>query len=57
MYNIFNHMQFIGATIGQSCDWASNKATGALVPTNGSTGRYTTAVNPRLMSFALRFQF
>ena len=57
MYNIFNHTQFIAATTGQSYDWASYKATGALVPTNGSTGRYTNAVNPRLMSFALRFQF
>ncbi|MEP6714401.1 MAG: carboxypeptidase-like regulatory domain-containing protein [Terriglobia bacterium] len=57
MYNIFNHTQFISAQTGQSYDWASYKATGALVPTNGSTGRYTNTVNPRLMSFALRFQF
>ena len=57
MYNIFNHTQFIAATIGQSYDWASYKASGTLVPTNGSTGRYTNMVNPRLMSFALRLQF
>jgi hypothetical protein len=57
MYNIFNHTQFIAATIGQSYDWISYKTTGALVPTDGSTGRYTNTVNPRIMSFALRFQF
>jgi hypothetical protein len=57
IYNIFNHTQFIAATIGQTYDWASYRNTGALVPTNGSTGRYTNAVNPRIMSFALRFQF
>jgi hypothetical protein len=56
MYNIFNHTQFIAATIGQSYDWNNYKA-GQIVPTNGSTGRYTNAVNPRIMSFALRFQF
>jgi hypothetical protein len=57
MYNIFNHTQFIAATIGQSYDWMSYKTNGTLVPTNGSTGRYTNTVSPRIMSFALRFQF
>jgi hypothetical protein len=57
MYNIFNHTQFIGANIAQTYDWAAYKSTGILVPTNGSAGCYTTAVNPRLMSFAVRFQF
>jgi hypothetical protein len=57
MYNIFNHTQFIAATVGQTYDWSTYKGTGNLVPTNGSTGRYTNTVNPRLMSFALRFQF
>jgi len=57
MYNIFNHTQFIAANTGQSYDWSTYKTTGNLVPTNGSTGRYTNTVNPRLMSFALRFQF
>ena len=57
MYNIFNHTQFISASIGQTHDWSTYKGTGNLVPTNGSTGRYTNTVNPRLMSFALRFQF
>jgi hypothetical protein len=65
IYNIFNHTQFIGAVIGQSYDWAAYRNTGALVPTNGDTGRYVTGnsntannvVNPRIMSFALRLQF
>jgi len=57
MYNIFNHTQFLGAATGQSYDWNNWKTNGVLVPTNGSTGRYTSAVNPRLMSMALRFQF
>jgi hypothetical protein len=56
MYNIWNHTQFIGYATGQSYDW-SNYKNGVLVPTNGSTGRYNNTVNPRLMSFALRFQF
>ena len=56
MYNIFNHTQFIAASIGQTYDWSAYKA-GNLVPTNGNTGRYTNTVNPRIMSFALRFQF
>jgi hypothetical protein len=57
MYNIFNHTQFIAATIGQTYDWPTYRNTGALTPTNGSTGRYTNTVAPRLMSMALRFQF
>ena len=57
MYNIFNHTQFLAANINQTYDWPTYKSTGALVATNGSAGRYTTAANPRLMSFALRFQF
>ena len=57
MYNIFNHTQFIAAATGQTFDWPSYRNTGALVPTNGSTGRYTNVVNPRLMSFAVRLQF
>ena len=57
MYNIFNHTQFLGAATGQSYDWNNWKTNGVLVPTNGSTGRYTSTANPRLMSFALRFQF
>jgi hypothetical protein len=57
MYNIFNHTQFISASTGQSYDWANYKNTGTLVPTNGNTGRYTNTVAPRVMSFALRFQF
>jgi hypothetical protein len=39
---------------GQSYDWMGYKATGTLVSTNGSTGRHTNTVNPRLMSFAVR---
>ena len=58
MYNIFNHTQFISiANNGQTYDWASYRNTGALVPTNGNTGRYNNTVAPRLMSFAVRFQF
>ena len=57
MYNIFNLTQFISASTGQSYDWLAYKNTGALVPTNGNTGRYTDTVNPRIMSFAVRFQF
>jgi len=57
MYNIFNHTQFLGANTGQSYDWANYKNTGTLVPTSGSTGRYTSAVAPRLMSMALRLEF
>jgi len=57
MYNVFNHTQFVGFSTGQSYDWTSYKNTGALVPTNGGTGRYTSTVNPRLMSFQLRLQF
>jgi hypothetical protein len=57
MYNIFNQTQFIDADIGQSYDWMTYKDTGTLVPTNGDTGRYTDTVNPRVMSFAVRFQF
>ena len=57
IYNIWNHTQFIGATIGQSYDWLTWKNNGTLTPTNGSTGRYTSTVNPRLMSMAVRFQF
>jgi hypothetical protein len=56
-YNIFNHTQFLSANIGQSYDWNSYKTSGALVPTNGSTGRYTTAAAPRIISLALRFRF
>jgi hypothetical protein len=57
IYNIFNHTQFINANTGQTYDWPSYRNTGALVPTNGSTGRYTDTVQPRIMSFALRLQF
>jgi len=56
-YNVFNHTQFLAANISQTYDWAAYKSTGSLVATNGNAGRYTTAANPRLMSFALRFQF
>jgi len=57
IYNIFNHTQFLGASLGQSYDWKSYKADGTLTPTNGGTGRYTSAAAPRIMSLALRFQF
>ena len=57
MYNIFNHTQFLGASTGQSYDWRAYKTDGTLTPTNGSTGRYTSAAAPRIMSLALRFQF
>jgi hypothetical protein len=57
MYNIFNHTQFLGASLGQSYSWAPYKADGSLVPTNGGTGRYNSAAAPRIMSLALRFQF
>jgi hypothetical protein len=57
MYNIFNHTQFLGASLGQSYSWAPYKADGSLVPTNGGTGRYNNAAAPRIMSLALRFQF
>jgi hypothetical protein len=57
MYNIFNHTQFLGASLGQSYSWAPYKADGSLVPTNGSTGRYNSAAAPRIISLALRFQF
>jgi hypothetical protein len=55
-YNIFNHTSFLGAATGQTWDMA-NYRNGVLVPTNGSTGRYTSAANPRLMSMALKFTF
>ncbi len=57
MYNIFNHTQFLGANISQTYDWGTYKSNGSLVPTNGNAGRYTSAAGPRIMSFALRFQF
>jgi hypothetical protein len=57
IYNIFNHTQFISINSGQSYDWTAYKNTGALVPTNGNTNRYTNTVQPRIMSFALRFTF
>ena len=57
MDNIFNHTQFIAATLGQSYDWLTYKNTGTLVPTNGSTGRYNNTVNPRVMTFSARFKF
>jgi len=57
MYNIFNHTQFLGANIGQSYDLNAYRTNGTLTPTNGNTGRYTSAAGPRIMSLALRFQF
>ena len=56
-YNIFNHTQFTGASTGQTYDWKTYRDTGALVPQNGSTGRYTSAAQPRLMSMTVRFTF
>jgi hypothetical protein len=57
MYNIFNHTQFTGAATGQTYDWSNWKNNGLLMPQNGSTGRYTSAAQPRLMSMTLRFTF
>jgi hypothetical protein len=56
MYNIFNHANFSGYSIGPTYDW-SNWKNGTLVQTNNGLGRYTTALNPRQMSMSLRFQF
>ena len=55
-FNLFNHPQFSGWTVGQTYDWANYK-NGVSVPQNGSTGRYTSALQPRLMSMTLRFVF
>jgi hypothetical protein len=55
-FNLFNHTQFNGWTVGQSYDWANYK-NGVSVPQTGSTGRYTSALEPRLMSMTLRFVF
>ncbi len=57
IYNIFNHTQFLGANLGQSYDWRNYRDTGTLVPNNGSAGRYTSAVAPRIMSLAMRLEF
>jgi hypothetical protein len=55
-FNLFNHTQFNGWSAGQSYDWANYK-NGVSVPQTGSTGRYTSALQPRLMSMTLRFVF
>ena len=55
-FNLFNHPQFSNWTVGQSYDWANYK-NGVSVPQTGSTGRYTSALEPRLMSMTLRFVF
>jgi hypothetical protein len=55
-FNIFNHTQFSGVSTGQSYDWANYK-NGVNVPQTGSTGRYTAALAPRLMSMTLRLVF
>jgi hypothetical protein len=57
MYNIFNHTQFTTANLSQTYDWRTFRDTGALVPQNGSAGRYTNTAQPRLMSMTLRFTF
>lgn len=57
MYNIFNHTQFSGmANTTQSYDYA-NYRQGILVPQSNNVGRYNATLNPRQMSFQLRFQF
>ena len=56
-YNIFNHTQFTGASTGQSYDWKNWRDNGVLVPQSGSTGRYTSSAQPRLMSMTARFTF
>jgi hypothetical protein len=55
-YNLFNHPNFSSETVGQTYDWANYKNY-VMIPENGSTGRYTAALQPRLMSLTLRFQF
>ena len=55
-YNLFNHPNFSGAATGQTYDWANYK-NGVNIPQNGSTGRYTSALQPRIMSLTLRFVF
>ena len=55
-FNLFNHPQFSNWTVGQSYDWANYK-NGVSVPQTGTTGRYTTALQPRLMSLNLRLVF
>jgi hypothetical protein len=42
--------------VGQTYDWANYKNY-VMIPENGSTGRYTAALQPRLMSMTLRFVF
>jgi hypothetical protein len=56
MYNIFNHTQFSGASIGPQYNWP-NWQNGVLTQTSSGLGRYTSAANPRQMSLSLRFQF
>ena len=56
-YNIFNHTQFTAASTGQSYDWKNWRDNGLLIPQSGSTGRYTSSAQPRLMSLTLRFMF
>jgi hypothetical protein len=55
-FNLFNHTQFNGWTVGQTYDWANYK-NGVSIPQNGSTGRFTSALQPRLMSMTLRLVF
>jgi hypothetical protein len=55
-YNIFNHTQFSGASLGQTFDW-NNYKNGILVETSGGVNRFNGALNPRQMSMNLRFQF
>ena len=55
-YNLFNHPNFSAYNVGQTYDWANYKNF-VMIPQNGSTGRYTTALQPRLMSMTLRFVF
>jgi hypothetical protein len=56
MYNIFNHTQFSGISNSQSYDY-QNYRYGILVPQTSSAGRYSSTLNPRQMSFQLRFTF
>ncbi len=50
MYNAFNHTQFTGLDTGARFDAAGQQV-------NTRFGQFTSASNPRLMQFALRFSF
>jgi hypothetical protein len=56
MYNIFNHANFNGYSIGPTYDWR-NWLNGTLVQTNNNLNRMTGTLNPRQMSMSLRVQF